>query len=439
MSRRSTMPRQTAKPKADRPSSPSAGKFVSAPHRVEERFAIDEPSISESMVSMVDASAIFLEFANNDGDVQSTHEADEAGQNSFATECDLDAMMAVMRVQSPTAPNVASLLATTVSETVVSDSAAPSIGAGELTQLGEMLRQEFRDSISELQSAQAAAIASQSEVLRTLTEMIFQSSASRENPEAVIERAFAGVEDRLIARMQSVSSASKSASTATAGNDAPAVAKALTNSSMQLKSGAGSVTQSWEQIRNEMIAKGDYEDAGVVPETRRPEKLHEVAQLSSDRHFRLPEQDPSLEIPKTVDADKLSESELREAFREREAFIGTLIARIRRQQESATGQLSAEQLQTLAKDLPDELAKQVRHTLKQMEDLARMGELELALERARIARQVNQLQHSKQVLEHNARQLGLNINPDGTVSAPASQPGKGSSSRRWLGKLGFGQ
>ena len=436
MSRRSTMPRQSDKQQPDRSSSSGAGKFVAARQKADGRSSSESTKITRSSPSMIEPDESFNESDSDDRERYDVEVCCEAEQASLANECDIDAMMTVMKDLKPA---ITSSAPTDVDATIANEATAPSVGASALTQLGESLRQEFRDSISELQSAQAAAIASQSEVLRTLTEMIFQSSASRENPEAAIERAFAGVEDRLIARLQSVSSGSKSAAAGSSGTEAPVAAKVAAKSSIQLKSGAGSVTQSWEQIRNEMIAKGDYEDAGVVPENRRPEKLQEVAQLSSDRHFRLPEQDPSLEIPKTVDPDRLSEVELREAFREREAFIGTLIARIRRQQESATGQLSAEQLQSLAKDLPEELAKQVRHTLKQMEDLARMGELELALERARIARQVNQLQHSKQILEHNARQLGLNINPDGTVSAPANQPGKGSSSRRWLGKLGFGQ
>ena len=169
------------------------------------------------------------------------------------------------------------------------------------------------------------------------------------------------------------------------------------------------------------------------------EKLPEVTQLSSDRHFRLPEQDLRLEVPKTIDPDTVSHDELREAFREREIFISNLIARFRRQQENATGKLSLEQLRTLVTDLPEELASQVRHTLKQMDDLFRMGELELSLERARIARQISQLEHSRLMIERNARQLGLNLNPDGSLATPANQPCRNSSSRRWLGKLGFGQ
>jgi hypothetical protein len=166
--------------------------------------------------------------------------------------------------------------------------------------------------------------------------------------------------------------------------------------------------------------------------------LVEATQLTSDRHFRLPEQDPLLEVPNAVDPESLNEAQLREAFREREAFISTLISRIRRQHENMTGLLSTEQLRALQTEVPEELENLIRVTLRRMDDLARMGELEMALERARIARQLNQLQHSKQLIEHNARQLGMTLNPDGSISSSGG-PQRPSNSRRWLGKLGFGQ
>lgn len=334
------------------------------------------------------------------------------------------------------------------SVSAVSAASSTGIDAGslrdDLQQLGTMLRDEFKNSISELQAAQSAAITAQSEVLRALTEMIYQSASSNEIPAESLERAFSGVEERLLARIEAVSGGQK-ASGGTAHSSSSSTGKSQSSPSpIKLQNAASSVNRSWEQIRNEMMAKGELTETPSLSNERRPldkpvGQLHDVAQLSSDRHFRLPDQDPSLEIPRTVDPDALSDQELRNAFREREAFITTLIARIRRQQELATGQMSPDQLRALADELPEELAVQVRHTLKQMDDLARMGELELSLERARIARQVNQLEHSRMTIERNARQLGLHVNPDGTIDAPANQPGRHSSSRRWLGKLGFGQ
>ena len=92
----------------------------------------------------------------------------------------------------------------------------------------------------------------------------------------------------------------------------------------------------------------------------------------------------------------------------------------------------------MAEHLPEELAAQVLQTLQQLNELARIGELELSLERARLSRQVNQLAHTRQLLEHNARQIGLTIEEDGTVLNPQNLTLRNGGSRRWLSKLGFG-
>jgi hypothetical protein len=311
----------------------------------------------------------------------------------------------------------------------------------ELAQVGEILRQEFRGSIAELQAAQSAAAKAQCEILKTLTEAVFQASAPRDISQESLERALSGVENRLIARLEAATKSSPPAELSASETATTPASKAPGSTShVKLQSAASSVNRSWEQIRREMITKGELSETPAGEATQASERLHEVTQLSSDRHFRLPEQDPSLEIPRPVDPELISDTELRDAFREREIFIATLIARIRRQHEMATGQLSPDQLRTLVEDLPEELATQVKHTLKQMDDLARMGELELSMERARIARQVNQLEHSRLIIQRNAQQMGWELNPDGTVSPPAKQHGRtNSSSRRWLGKLGFGQ
>ena len=321
--------------------------------------------------------------------------------------------------------------------TAAEKGSAVAVLRGDLQTLGKALREEFRNSIVELQNTQASAISAQSEVLRTLTEMIYQTSGSQDVSTESLERAFSGIEERLLHKIDTLATSGSIHSTdpdaTSAGTNTSTAPK--TGTGIKLKNAASTVNQSWQQIRDEMISKDDFGDQEKGSASHGSgEKLPEVTQLSSDRHFHLPEQDPSLEIPKAVDPESLSDQELREALRARETFISTLIARIRRQQDQATGQLSPEQLRTLVKELPEELAVQVRHTLKQM------GELELSLERARIARQVNQLEHSRMLIERNARQLGLLLNPDGSLTNPGVQPCRTkSSSRRWLGKLGFGQ
>lgn len=372
----------------------------------------NEPGLCSSPVSAIDAAVEIL-----------SHVVDVEDMPRIAT-CDVDQKIEEARpcFTAPVAAPVGEL-------------------RSELKELTEALRTEFRQSLEALQASQAAANAAQSEVLKTLTEIMFQSAGSRDIPTEAIEKAFSGVEERLMARLEAVAgNVAATPASSSPASPAPIASRTGHGSPMKLQNAASSVTRSWEQIKSEMMTKGELTESSPVVKPQKPvTALPEVAQLTSDRHFRLPEQDLSLEIPKTIDPETVSDQELRDAFREREAFITTLIARIRRQQESATGQLSVEQLRTLADELPDELAEQVRHTLKQMDDLARMGELELSLERARIARQVNQLAHSRQLLERNARQMGMIVNADGTIVHGPNQAGRGSGSRRWLGKLGFGQ
>ena len=423
--------------------------------RLEDCCFEDSPCIEETTTLEVES------FESEDSaDLVSTDEVEEVCEFETDTEyssdselcsCPVSAIDAAVEILSQAVdgediPRIATRdVDQRIEETrpALTDAVDSSVGGlkSELKELTETLRNEFRQSLEAMQASQAAANAAQSEVLKTLTEIMFQSAGSRDIPADAIEKAFSGVEERLMARLDAVAGSGaatpNSSSTASPG---PIATRTAQGSPMKLQNAASSVTRSWEQIKSEMMTKGELTESSSIARPQKPATaLPEVAQLTSDRHFRLPEQDLSLEIPKAIDPEAVSDQELRDAFREREAFITTLIARIRRQQESATGQLSAEQLRTLAEELPDELAEQVRHTLKQMDDLARMGELELSLERARIARQVNQLAHSRQLLERNARQMGMIVNADGTIVHGPNQAGRGSGSRRWLGKLGFGQ
>jgi len=311
-------------------------------------------------------------------------------------------------------------------------------------QTGRVCRQ-LRESISELQQSQAASLAVQTEVLKDLAELIRQSvspapaSSPTEQLAELFQRSLSEMETRMLDRIASGVASESATPVTSSATETARHSEKVPAPTVKLQRAASTVARSWEQIRNELMEKGEIGETPPAPEQHPAVQLPEISQLTSDRHFRLPEQDPLLEIPQNVNSDLVSHEELKKAFLEREAFIATLVARIRRQQELATSQLSHEQLRGLVGELPDELAAQVRHTLRQMDDLVRMSELELSLERARIARQVNQLEHTRQILEHNARQMGMQLNPDGAIINNQASSHRSSSNRRWLGKLGFGQ
>ena len=299
----------------------------------------------------------------------------------------------------------------------------------DVVSLMKLLRNEFRTSMDELKSAQSEAAASQGALLKTLAEIIFKSSAMREGSEGGLDEKLAEAEDRILSRISQVGRLAHaddrrvSSASTSVGAGIPAPAK-------------NNPARSWAEIRDQFMIDGGVDDTPVEPVLQ---KIDYTPEESTSEDIAAAEQECRLEVPCAVDAEKLNEQELRTAFYEREAFILTLIGRLRHQHQNSSEHLPAEQLKSMAAHLPEEMAAQVFQTLQQLDELARIGELELSLERARLSRQVRQLDHSRQLIEHNARQLGLTLAADGKLSNPEKVILRGSGSRRWLSKLGFGQ
>lgn len=296
------------------------------------------------------------------------------------------------------------------------------------TSLIASLQQEFRASINELKQAQAASAESQSAVLKTLTEIIFQSSAVRDNGGSRPDQSILEMEDRIVQRIsQALRPGSKGESSVRN------VDKGVVSSDSKTASNKGQ--KSWAEIRSGLEANPEMfntveeeaADSNVVTEVR-------VANADED----LIESNAIIDVPRPIDPETLDLQELRAVFYERETFISTLIGKLRHLHQKGSTPRPAEELRNMAELLPDELAAEVRQTLAQLDQISRIGELELSLERARLARQVNQLDNSRQIIEHNARQLGLQLADDGTIVNPEKLTMQKAGSRRWLSKLGFG-
>jgi hypothetical protein len=142
-------------------------------------------------------------------------------------------------------------------------------------------------------------------------------------------------------------------------------------------------------------------------------------------------------LPEPLDIEQIPDSDLRSVFLSRERLLAELIGRYRRRREHQQELLSAEQLRGLHSQLPGDLETLVNRSLNRIDELTRLSELELAFERARLSRERKQLEQSRFLLENHARQLGLTLNPDGTISRSDDSSGR-PAGRRWLGKLGFG-
>lgn len=142
-------------------------------------------------------------------------------------------------------------------------------------------------------------------------------------------------------------------------------------------------------------------------------------------------------IPTLVDAAKVPESELRSVLIDRDRFISMLTGRLQstlRRSQPLTNQ----QLKDISEMAPEELQRKIDQTLNALDSQVRLGELELSLERARIARQASTLEATKEKLAAAARALGMTLNDNGTLEGEADAGAKGSRGRNWLGAMGFG-
>jgi len=293
----------------------------------------------------------------------------------------------------------------------------------------KLMREESQASIQELKASQEAAAAGQSAVLKALFEVISRSSVVRDNVGESIEQKLFDFEERILQRIVHVNNP---AAIATA-KDSKHPSNIQPSVSAAAKMSGG---RSWEEIRNDLLLHGDARETQGETDIR---EARDIANLKAQDKFNPAEAATLLEVPEILDPDELSEAELREVFVEREEFIATLISRLRQSHQQCSGHLPSEKLKAMGEFLPEDLAAQVMQTLQQLDELARIGELELSLERARLSRQLSKLDESRQLLEHHARQLGLTLTDDGTVSTPKKSANRGTSSRRWLSKLGFGQ
>ncbi|APZ91973.1 hypothetical protein Fuma_01574 [Fuerstiella marisgermanici] len=146
---------------------------------------------------------------------------------------------------------------------------------------------------------------------------------------------------------------------------------------------------------------------------------------------------PAEQIPRPVDCAKLSNEQLIAAVHERDEFATLLMHRLQARLLRAQP-LTSDQLAEMAETLPDDLQTRVISTLKLMDTQARLGELELSLERAQLARKKSALQTAHEKLAASARVIGLTLNDDGNVVGEVNVAAKGTRGRQWLGAMGFG-
>lgn len=330
----------------------------------------------------------------------------------------------------------------------------------ELAGCSESLQAHFDQSLNSLVETQKSAASSQNDAVRTLTNVVVSNSGANAVSAGEVESLLSDLHDRLAETVLAAFRATlrgeaEGVSAPARQQDLPALTPTPAAAPPVPKSespSGSSRAQTWEEIRREFLnGSGDagssttervasaLASSEASTGTSSPSPREAVAPKQAPRNTPPEEPELALEIPEFLDTKNMTEAELRDTLHSREKLLSMMIGRLRRHNQHHGEYLTTEQLRELSVDSPPELAARINHALQRLDEQIRLGELELSLERARVARQAAQLDRSRQQIERSAVQLGWTLNEDGTLSQNTSAAGKSNPPRRWLGKLGFSE
>lgn len=177
-------------------------------------------------------------------------------------------------------------------------------------------------------------------------------------------------------------------------------------------------SSSWESIKRQFLS----DDSA-------PENDSAAAGTSSE-HQTAKWIDP----PGNIDPQEDDPAVMHSAVTERNDYITNLIQRLRAEERRHT--ITTEQLAELASE-PVELTLVIQEAETRLDEMLRFTEVELSLERARLARVAAELQQREMILEQRARQLGFR-RPADVESGDVSEHASDRKARRWLEILGIG-
>lgn len=171
---------------------------------------------------------------------------------------------------------------------------------------------------------------------------------------------------------------------------------------------------SWEAIKQQILGG----EAPAVEDCRDSED-QEVLTLMS----RTP-------CPQVVDLTTADIETLKSAIIERDVYI----VQLNRFSRMRLGVQLPADWATLA-NVPSEMQVRVETLLERLDVQVRLGEVEMSIERARLARERSQIQSEREHVEKHLRRLGLNSIAD--LDNISAAPGT-ASDRRWMRFLGTG-
>ena len=202
------------------------------------------------------------------------------------------------------------------------------------------------------------------------------------------------------------------------------------------ETGNGSIDESWAAIRAAMLKSPDDDSNGCVENENGPRR----EELATPKPEMADESTVTVEfeMPEPFNCDTIEDHDLRLAFLEREDLLRRLSTRLRQRLQPLTA-MSTEQIREMSEYLPQDLQDHASQCLLRVDENLRLTELELSLERARLARQMTAVEDTRSTVEHTARQLGYTINSDGTLEGSPNYADSRRSGRRWMRVLGFGR
>ena len=129
-----------------------------------------------------------------------------------------------------------------------------------------------------------------------------------------------------------------------------------------------------------------------------------------------------------MDIDQAAINVLRGAVQVRDEYISMLVRRI-----VAQDQTTRLPDWNALNQAPADLRAELESLRQQLQQKLRIAEVDLSLQRARIAREDAKLQAKAEHLTRQMRQLGMPLEEAATATLPASDPpAEGQQGRRWM-------
>ncbi len=191
----------------------------------------------------------------------------------------------------------------------------------------------------------------------------------------------------------------------------------------------------WEAIKASMMTGGSLSESPAESHTAEshtaPAPIEPVSTFSA-KAAEEPEDNrsPLPEPPAFVDVDQASLEELQGAVLARDEFISRLLQRV-----TAPDQSTQIPDWTQLAQVPDKLRRELDELRQRLQDKLRVAEVDLSLQRARVAREEARLHVKAEQVARQMRQMGLVPDePETPPNAARSQPEapQAQQGRRWL-------